>query len=138
MAGFKEHGLMLYLSPELSIALVKLRAEKELGRSYAGLLALVEGMNHLGFLSSEDYEKLKRRYSQGLVKEQPLTLEQLQKKQKQEKMSKTLSMVLDQWSLHPDPKWRSYWIAIAEQWKDKVANAKLVLALANGESKRIE
>ena len=134
MAGFKEHGLMLYLSPELTIALVKLQAERELGRSYAGLLAFVEGMNYLGLLSKEDYVRLKTRYSSGLIKEKPLTLDELKAKRQLEEEDRLFSMVLDQWAEHPDKKWREDWITRAKQWKDKLKSAELVVALANGET----
>ena len=62
-------------------------------------------------------------------------MEQLQTKNEQEKMTKKFSMVLDQWSLHIDKKWRNHWIREAEAWKDKVPNAELVLALANTDNK---
>jgi hypothetical protein len=133
MGNFREHGLMLYLCPELQIAHVKLQASKELGRSYAGLYAFTEGLFRLGFLDKADYEKLHEKYSQGLAKEEPLSMAQLQTKSEVEKMAKTFSMVLDQWSLHSDEKWRDRWLREAEAWKDKVPNAKLVLALKNGE-----
>jgi hypothetical protein len=129
MGSFREHGLMLYLCPELQIAHVKLQADKELGRSYAGLLAFTEGLHTLGYLEKADYERLREKYSQGLEKEQPLTFEQLQKQKEIDKMAKKFSMVLDQWHMHPDSKWRDYWLREAEAWKDKVPNAKLVLAL---------
>jgi len=132
--GFKEHGLMLFLGPELYVSFIKFQADKELGRSYAGLLAFTEGLHKLGYLEQGDYEVLKKRYSQGLTKEQPLTMEQLQTKSEVENMAKKFSMVLDQWNLHKDKKWRDRWIREAEVWKDKVPNAKLILALANGEA----
>jgi hypothetical protein len=31
--GFKEHGLMLYLTPSLYLGFIKLQGEKELGRA---------------------------------------------------------------------------------------------------------
>ncbi len=127
--GFREHGLMLYLGPELYLGFIKLQADKELGRSYAGLLAFVEGMHSLGYLKDADYETLKTKYSQGLTKDQPLTIKQLQTKSEQDKMTQAFKMVLDQWSLHTDPKWRNRWIREAEVWKDKVPQAKLVLDL---------
>lgn len=133
MGNFKEHGLMLYLGPELLIAHVKLQAAKELGRSYAGLLALTEGLYKLGFLEQADYERLRAYYSQGPKKTQPLTMEQLQTRTEQDKMAKKFSGVLEQWADHPDAKWRSRWISEAKLWKDKIPVAKMVLALANGE-----
>jgi hypothetical protein len=89
-------------------------------------------------LSKEDYERLMRKYSEGLVKEEkPLSTEELQTKNEAEKMAKTFSMVLEQWNLERDNKqnWRKRWIREAEAWKGKVPNAKLVLALANEDSK---
>jgi hypothetical protein len=78
---------------------------------------------NLGFTAKARNEKVKT----GL---------EIQKEQLElEKKAKAFSMVLDQWSLHPDPKWRSQWIAEAEKWKGKVANAELVLALVNGEAR---
>jgi hypothetical protein len=127
--GFKQHGLMLYLGPELYVSFIKFQAAKELGRSYAGLLAFTEGLYTLGFLEQGDYERLREKYSQGLTREQPLTIEQLQTKSEAEKMAKKFSMVLDQWGLHKDKKWRDHWVREAEIWKDKVPNAKMVLDL---------
>jgi hypothetical protein len=135
---FKEHGLMLYLCPELQIANATLQARDKLGRSYSGLKALTEGYYRLGVLCKEDYERLTRKYSKGLVKEEkPLSLEQLQTKSEIEQMSKKFSMVLEQWNLERDNKqnWREGWIREAETWKDKVPNAELVLALVNEDDK---
>jgi hypothetical protein len=137
MGNFKEHGLMLYLSPPLYLGFIKLQADKGLGRSYAGLLAFTEGIHALGYISDEDYEIHKRRYSRGLneQEEKPFTLEQIRTKTEREKMQKTFSMVLDQWADHPAKTWRSGWIKKAKEWKDKIPNAELVLALANADNK---
>lgn len=134
--GFKEHGLILYLSPELQICQIKLQADKGLGRSYAGLLAYIEGMHTFGYLQGEAYENLKRRYSRGLLEEEPkpLTLADINAKKELDKWAKNFSMVLEQWKDHLDPAWRQGWIRKAERWKDKVENANYVLALKNGES----
>jgi hypothetical protein len=131
--GFREHGLMLFLGPELYVGFIKFQADKELGRSYAGLRIFVEGLHKFGYLNEADYQKLCEKYEQRLAKEEPFTVQQLQTKSETDKMSKKFSMVLDQWSLHTDPKWRDRWLREAEAWKDKVPNAKLVLALKNGE-----
>lgn len=64
--GFREHGVMLYLDKTLYKAFIRLQADKELGRSYAGLLAFVEGLFRLGYLSKEEYEKYVQKYSCGL------------------------------------------------------------------------
>ena len=62
------------------------------------------------------------------------SLAKLKEQTEKDKMSLAFRMVAEQWSEHPDPKWRSQWIATAKQWKEKVPNAKLVLALAIGEA----
>jgi hypothetical protein len=132
LLSFKEHGLPLYLSPPLYLGLIKLQADKGLGKSYAGLLAFVEGLHKLGYLSDSDYEVHVKRYSRGLAEQenQPLPLERLNAKKELEKKAKIFSMVLDQWAEHPDIKWRQKWIAEAEKWKNKIPTAKLVLDLA--------
>jgi hypothetical protein len=129
--GFREHGLMLYLGPELYIGFIQLQADEKLGRSYAGLKIFVEGMHSLGYLKDADYEVLKSKYSQGLVKEQPLSMEQIQTDYTAKDMGKKFSMVLEQWNLDRPNKeqWRNQWIREAEVWKDKVPQAKLVLDL---------
>jgi len=52
-----QHGLPLYLSAELNMGLVDLQHKKRLGRSYAGLLALVEGLYQFDCITQEVYEK---------------------------------------------------------------------------------
>lgn len=66
--GFREHGVMLFLSNPLYLGFIKLQADKGLGRSYAGLLPFVEGLYRMGYLSKEDYEIYFKKYSQGLTK----------------------------------------------------------------------
>ena len=61
-------------------------------------------------------------------------LEVLRENSELDRWTKTFSMVLDQWAEHTDPEWRKSWFVRAEEWKDRVPNAKLVLALVNGES----
>ena len=129
--GFREHGLMLFLGPELLIGLTKLRADKELGRSYGGLLTFTEGLHVLGYLKDSDYEILIKKYNTGLIKPKELSIQELKTVSKQEKMAKKFSMVLDQWSTHPNEKWRNRWIAEAKTWKNKIQNAQLILELAD-------
>ncbi|MEM3880153.1 MAG: hypothetical protein QXD19_00220 [Candidatus Bathyarchaeia archaeon] len=128
--GFREHGVMLYLDKTLYKAFIKLQADKELGRSYAGLLPFVEGLFHLGYLSKEDYEKYVQKYTQGLKEEpKPLTLEQLKEKQLLEHKERYFQGVLEQWDLHPDSEWRAKKLAEAKQWKDRVESARRLLAV---------
>ena len=59
----KAHGLLLYLPPSLYLALIRLQADKGLGRSFAGLLALTEGLYRLGYLEEKEYIRLYERYT---------------------------------------------------------------------------
>ena len=131
MGDFREHGVLLYLDKTLYKAFIRLQADRGLGRSYAGLLPFTEGLFRLGYLSSEDYEVHIRKYNQGLAeKPQPLSAQQLEKKRELEGKQKVFSMVLEQWNQHPSD-WQARWVKEAKKWKDRVANAQLVLALAN-------
>lgn len=80
MGEFREHGLMLYLGPQLYSAFIRLQADKDLGRSYAGLLAFVEGLHELGYLSDKDYAVAVKRYNQPMNPEQPETPEVVESK----------------------------------------------------------
>jgi len=132
----KSHGFLIYLPPELYIAIVKLQADKQLGRCYPVLYALNEGLFRLGYIPKETYETFEKRYSQKLIKEEPKPLT----KQEQEQLKllkqkeKAFSNVLDQWNIHPSKEWRKGWLKEAEKYKDTIPNAKLVLALASGEN----
>ncbi|MEM2999182.1 MAG: hypothetical protein QXX34_01475 [Candidatus Bathyarchaeia archaeon] len=107
-----------------------MQADKELGRSYAGLLPFVEGLFHLGYLSKDDYEKYVQKYTQGLKEEpKPLTLEQLKEKQLLEHKERYFQSVLEQWDLHPDSEWRAKKLAEAKQWKDRVESARRLLVV---------
>lgn len=61
-----KHGVMLYLDRTLYRAFIRLQADYELGRSYAGLLPFVEGLYTLGFLSKDEYVQHRKRYSEKL------------------------------------------------------------------------
>ena len=64
--GFREHGIMLYLDKIEYSGFIKLQADKNLGRSYAGKLAFDTGLYQLGYLSKKDYEKRVKKYSKSL------------------------------------------------------------------------
>jgi hypothetical protein len=132
----KPHGFLIYLPPQLYIAIVKLQADKQLGRCYPVLYAINEGLFRLGYISTETYETFEKRYSQRLIKEEPKPLSKQEAKQLEQlkEKEKTFSNVLDQWNIHPSQKWRDGWLKEAQKYKDKIPNAKLVLALANEEN----
>ena len=131
MGKFREHGVMLFLSPELYLGFVKLQADKGLGRSYAGLLPFIEGLYSMGYISKEVYEEHVKRYSKQLVSEKPKPLptqEQLKEEEKAEQLNKTFGMVAEQWEQHPSEEWRQTWLKRAQEHSG-LSNAKLVLAL---------
>jgi hypothetical protein len=119
MKDFKEHGVLLYLTPSLYLAFIKLQGDKGLGRSFAGLLAFNEGMHTLGYISDEQYEENRRKYSRKLFEAQPqkpLTLEQVEAKKQHDGMARAFSGVYSQWNLpHNDPLWRDKWVAKAKE-----------------------
>lgn len=127
MDNFREHGVMLYLSKALYVGFIKLQADKGLGRSFAGLLPLTEGMYQLGYISKEVYEEHFKKYSQPLVSKTPLTSEQIREKQILKQKEGYFKRALDQWDIHPQPSWRYKVFVQAEKWKDKVASAQLIL-----------
>jgi hypothetical protein len=44
----QEHIIKICLPPELYLAVIKFQAEKEIGKSYAGLLLLTKAVNQAG------------------------------------------------------------------------------------------
>jgi hypothetical protein len=124
--------LPLFLNAKIRLALIKLQAEKELGQSYAGLYALNEGLHSLKYLNDEDYQVFKKRYSDKLVAdEQQKQGEQLnqQSVKEIESMTRYFNMVIDQWRLHPNSEWRSKQLKKAQEYANRVPNAKFVLDL---------
>jgi hypothetical protein len=132
MGDFREHGVRLYLDKVLYKAFIRLQADRGLGRSFAGLLPFTEGLYRLGYITQRDYEEHIRKYSQELVEAKPLGLEQLKEQEKIRKLDKFYSEVLKQWP-NLSEKTRQAHIAKAKEMNEKVPNAKLVLALANGD-----
>lgn len=121
---------MLCLSRELYIGFVRLQADRELGRAYAGLLPFTEGLFRLGYISKEVYEKHIEKYSQPLCEESPvLTPEQQEEKKLLERKDRQFKGQLDQWAIHSDPEWRKKVLADAEKWKEKVPSAKQLCEL---------
>ncbi len=116
------------LAPELYLAMTKYQVQKEVGKTYAGLLLLTKALYQEKLISKEVYEKYIYRYSRKLVPEEPLqklTTEEQKKKQKLDEKARSFSGAFSQWhDDHPDPDWRNRWIADAEKWKDTIPEAK--------------
>jgi|GEM_PF-2937902 alpha-galactosidase/6-phospho-beta-glucosidase family protein len=122
--GFREHGVMLYLDKTLYKAFIRLQADKGLGRSYAGLLAFVEGLFHLGFLAKEDYQKYVAKYSQELTEEpKPLTLEEQQKVEQLKQWQKQFRLALNQIETMPSHS-KEYYLKKAEELQNQIPEAK--------------
>ena len=116
----------------MRLALIKLQADKELGQSYAGLYALNEGLHALKYLSDEDYQTFKKRYSDKLVNDhQDKGNSELdhQAQKEIESMTRYFSMVIDQWHLHPNIEWRSKQLKKAKEYANRIPNARAVLDL---------
>lgn len=119
----------LYLNKKLEIAFTQLRADKRLGKSYAGLLCFVTGLHELGYLSEKQFVKYRKRYMVPLDKDpQQIMLEEVDEAQKRKQLNHDFGQVIKQWSLHSDPTWRARWLAKAKQHGD-IPNAVKLLAL---------
>ena len=131
MSSYQEHRVMLYLSKDLYKAFIKLQADKELGRSYAGLLPFVEGLYQLGYISKKVYDTYFSKYSQPLGTKNSESTVQLKKLQDEKVQmdlkDKQFKGQLEQWDLHPNPKWRAKVLADAENWKDRLDSARMLL-----------
>lgn len=135
--GFKEHGVLLYLPPELYSAFIRLQADKGLGRSYAGLLALTEGLHCLGYLSEDEHAIYVKRYSRKLTEQKTaLTLQQTKEKEARIKLEKQFSDIIKQWSTMKQSS-RDYYMKKALDNKEIIPNAKLVIALARKGSRSL-
>ena len=107
----------------------KLMGDKELGRSFAGLLCFVEGLHLQGYLSEKQYQDHKKRYSVPLTKDpQQIMLEEVNEAQERKSLNRMFGQVIDQWSLHTDLAWRGRWLAKAKQHGD-VPNAVRLLQI---------
>jgi hypothetical protein len=58
----QEHIMKICLPPELYLAVIKFQVEKEIGKSYAGLLLLTKATYQEQLITREDYEKYQYRY----------------------------------------------------------------------------
>ena len=136
MGEFKEWGVMLYLDKPLYKAFIRFQADKGLGRSFAGLLPFVEGLNKLGYLKPEEYEIYAKRYSQGLGEEakteasKPMTMADVREKARIDDLNRAFSVALKQWATMPE-KAKKYYVEKAKE-NPTIPNAKLILELTSG------
>ena len=127
--GFREHQVLLCLDKQLYRAFIKLQADKNLGRSYAGMLPYVEGLYRLGYISQEVYEAHFQKYSEPLEPAKPLTVEEQHEKDELEKRDKTFKGMQEQWSTHSyNPKWLLKVSRVAEKYRDRLQSARDLLA----------
>ncbi len=123
----QEHIIKICLPPELYLAVTKFQVQKEIGKSYAGLLLITKAAYQEQLIAKEVYEKYLYRYSRKLVPEeqpQKLTAEQQKTKQKLDEKARSFGAAYSQWTMHLDPKWRRWWIDEAKKYQDRVPEAK--------------
>ena len=126
----QEHVMKICLPPELYFAVIKFQAQKELGKSYAGLLLITKAAYQEQLITREVYEIYLYRYSRKLIPEeqpQKLTTEEQKEKQKMDQKARTFAMLPSQWEAHYDQGWRQRWIDEAKKWQDKIPEAKALL-----------
>ena len=128
-ARFQEHKLMLFLDKELYVAFIRLQADKGLGRSYAGLLPLVEGLYHMGYINREIYEKHVLKYSDKLVGNKQLTLAETQEMEKNIQLARFFKAVAEQWETL-NPQQRAAHLKRALAARSKVPQAELIIKLS--------
>ena len=138
------HSVML--CSELEMAVVKLQADREIGKAFAVLHGLTEGLFRMGYLSREDYDPLIQRYSRkhvDVMKEKRaerenshvpvLTLEKQREKQFLDQKNRQFLGQISQWREHPSPEWRKKVIVDAEKFKTRLESAAQLLELAHSE-----
>ena len=126
----QEHIMKICLPPELYLAVIKFQVQKEIGKSYAGLLLITKAAYQEQLIPKEVYEKYLYRYSRKLVPEehpQKLTSEEQKAKQKMDEKARAFDGAASQWSDHLNVTWRKWWISEAEKWQDKIPEAKAFL-----------
>ncbi|RLI44854.1 hypothetical protein DRO64_03315 [Candidatus Bathyarchaeota archaeon] len=119
----KAHGLLLYLPPSLYLALIRLQADKGLGRSFAGLLALTEGLYRLGYLEEKEYTRLRKRYS--------IPLKEVIVTYNAEEQLPPFKEALEEWDKR-DKEWKLKWVRIAMKYP-KVEEAQIIIEKAKEE-----
>jgi hypothetical protein len=128
------------LNAALEIAIVKIQAKLECGKSAAILYMLNEAAYSQGVISKEDHDLLARRYGRKLVdviaerrarKEDShvpvLTIEKQREQQMLAQKDKQFKGMLEQWDLHKDLKWRSKAFAEAAKFEAQLESARAIL-----------
>lgn len=142
----REHMHSVALTVDLYQGVVDLMSKLKIGKSAAILLAVNEGLHKYGVTSDEVYEFLDGRYrrplkeiiaqSQGKKESSHthvLTLEKMREAEQLKAKDSQLKMMLDQWSIHTDPKWRSRALAEATKFEDRLPSARQLLQLGKDE-----
>jgi len=128
LKGFQENKVLLCLDRDLYRAFIKLQADRDLGRSYAGLLPFVTGLYQLGYLSQEVYEFHAERYSEPLQPAKPLSPQDKQKKTELETQDRIFRGMLQQWDIHAsNPVWLLKVSQSAEKYREQLSSAKELL-----------
>ena len=134
MGFFRDHQLRLYLDRRLSMRFTELRADKGLGRSFAGLLCFIEGLHVLGHLGERDYELYRKRYSTPLDKDpEQVALMELDEAKERRDLNRLFGQCVAQFQIHKE---REGWVDL---WREKaikhpeLPNAVSLLALIEEE-----
>jgi hypothetical protein len=133
--NFKGHIYPLCLNRKLYLATIRLQADKRLGKAYSALLPFVTGLNAMGYLSDEDFELYKEKYSVGLDVEQlsPTQIKQREtERNRNRQLNRHFGEILKQWPTLKESA-KQYHLEEAAKYKN-LKNARLVLDLANGET----
>lgn len=131
-SGFREWKVMLCLNKELYRAFIKVQADKDLGRSYAGLLPFVEGLYHMGYIAQDVYEKNVKHYSEPLIKKEevPESPEQKQARVSLESEDTIFKETIAQFSLHAqNSQWLLKWQQKAEKFQSRLDSARTLLSM---------
>lgn len=128
---FKEHQLRLFMDRRLSMAFTRLRADKGLGRSFAGLLCFIEGLHNMGYIGDQDYRRYRKRYSTPLDKSpEQVALVNFTEANKLKDLRKTFSQVVAQFQIHKDKEgWVDLWRERAIKHPDLPEARKLLAVI---------
>jgi hypothetical protein len=136
-----DHTVPLHLAPELRSGLIKYMEKHDLDKQFAALCLLTKSLRSEGLLSEEAYNFYMARYSKTVSsmspmnqQTKPLTLDELKVQQKLDEKTRYFQAILKgEWTTHPSPEWRKKVLVIADEWKDRVPQARLVLDLGGGQ-----
>lgn len=123
---------MLCLDKDVYRGFIKLQADKNLGRAYAGLLPYVEGLYRMGYISKEVYDFHFKKYSEPMTKETvvPESEEEKQNKAMLKQKDKLFLEMIAQFEIHSESAtWLSRCRNVAEPFKVQLESARNLLAL---------